>query len=136
AGMALALTKHPNARGSAVGPRLRSTIAIALMFAAVIAVYWPLASANVVQDRPTDLLGFDYLSLHVRRIRYAREALLGPTHQLPGWYTRELGGTPFWSNIQNFPFIPTRLVLLFNPERAYFAAVQMAALLASLFTFL
>jgi hypothetical protein len=46
-------------------------------------------------------------------------------------------GTPFWANIQNFPFIPTRLVLLVVPPlHAFTAGVILASVLAALFTFL
>ena len=55
----------------------------------------------------------DFGRLHQRRMAFAREALLGLSHTLPAWYPRELLGTPFWSNVQNFPFLPTRLLVLF-----------------------
>ena len=110
--------------------RLRGPGVVAVMVLAVIATYWP-------PDSEWALHGTDFAILHARRLRYAQEALLGPLHTLPGWYTRELGGTPFWSNIQNFPLIPTRLpLLLMEPANAFGAGVQMAAVLAAVFTYL
>jgi hypothetical protein len=83
------------------------------------------------------LAGMDYYELHIRRMRFAREALFGGQHTLPAWYPREVLGTPFAANLQSFPWIPTRLVLLaFDPSVAYAAGVAMAAALAALFTFL
>jgi hypothetical protein len=83
------------------------------------------------------LHGVDYEMLHARRIAFARDALFGPRHTLPAWYPRELGGSPFAANLQSFPWIPTRLVLLlFDPELAYAAGVALAAMLAALFTYL
>lgn len=99
---------------------------------AVLAVYTPFPSA----PGQNTLLGTDYLLLHARRIAFAQEALLGEG-ALPGWYPRELMGTPFWANVQNFPFIPTRLVLLaLDPLDGLAAGVVMAAVLSAIFTFL
>src|SRR5206468_1632647 len=56
---------------------------------------------------------------------------------LPAWYPGEQMGMPFWSNVQSFPFIPTRLVLLWmKPEHIIVAGVEIAALLAALFMYL
>jgi hypothetical protein len=75
--------------------------------------------------------------LHIRRITFAQGALWGSGHTLPAWYPRELLGSPFSANVQSFPWIPTRLVLLFlDPAIAYAAGVAMAAALAALFTYL
>src|ERR1039458_609396 len=83
------------------------------------------------------LLGMDYFGLHIHRIAFAREALLGPAHFLPAWYPRELLGSPFLANLQNFPWIPPRLILLFfDPLQAYAVGVALAAALAALFTYL
>ncbi len=83
------------------------------------------------------LAGIDYLELHARHIAFARDALFGPSHFLPAWYPRELLGAPFAANIQSFPWIPTRLlVLLFDPKIAFAAAVALAAALAAIFTYL
>ena len=85
----------------------------------------------------TRLTGADYGALHFHRIAFARDALLGHAHFLPGWYPREFLGAPFAANLQNFPWIPTRLLLfLVDPAVAYGLAVGMAAALAALFTFL
>ncbi len=83
------------------------------------------------------LEGLDYDQLHIRRITFAQGALWGGGHTLPAWYPRELLGSPFAANLQSFPWIPTRLVLLFlDPLMAYAAGVAIAAGLAALFTFL
>lgn len=83
------------------------------------------------------LEGMDYYQLHVRRLRFAREALFGPQHRLPGWYSREALGTPFSANLHSFPWIPTRLALLaLDPTIAYAAGIAIAAGLAALFAFL
>jgi len=81
------------------------------------------------------LLGFDFLMLHQYRIAFAQDAL---THGgLPGWYPREFCGSPFWANVQNFPFIPSRLILLWLPTMLVFTAgVMLSALLAAGFTYL
>lgn len=112
---------------------LKSVAAIALMILAVIAVYFPIPSG------PNDnaLWGADFFELHLYRIRFAQAALFGSSPHLPGWYPRELMGTPFWSNIQSFPFLPTRLILLgLDPLNLYPVAVSLGASLAALFTFL
>jgi hypothetical protein len=84
------------------------------------------------------MAGSDYLQLHKARMAFAGEGLFGPRHTLPAWYPHELLGSPFAANMQSFPWIPTRLLLLllFSPETAYAPGVLMAALLASVFTFL
>src|SRR5262249_11531626 len=118
-------------------PRLRSVYAVLLMSAVVIATYIPPQPTDLPPDARPALLGLDFMHLHVRRLRSAHEALFGPQKYLPGWYTRELGGTPFWSNLQNFPLIPIRLVALFaRPEDAFGVSVQLAANCAAVFMFL
>jgi hypothetical protein len=84
------------------------------------------------------MAGSDYLQLHKARMAFAEEGLFGPRHTLPAWYPHELLGSPFAANIQSFPWIPTRLLLLllFTPESAYAPGVLMAALLAALFAYL
>jgi hypothetical protein len=88
----------------------------------------------------TVLMGQDFLLLHARRMQFARDALFSSGYSLPGWYPRELFGTPFWSNLQNFPFIPTRLLVLLTMDPlgpyAYGVAVTLSAVLAALFTYL
>lgn len=112
---------------------MQRRLALALMLLATEALYLPwyvLRGANT-------LYGWDYMFLHARRLAFARDALLGPGHQLPGWYPREMLGTPFAANLQDFPWIPTHLVLLlFDPDRAYAVAIALAAGLAALFTYL
>jgi hypothetical protein len=83
------------------------------------------------------LAGMDYYQLHIRRMQFAREALFGSRHSLPGWYPHEVMGMPFAANLQSFPWIPTRLVLLLlDPSVAYAAGVTMAAALSAIFTYL
>jgi hypothetical protein len=83
------------------------------------------------------LAGVDYGELHIRRIRFAREALFGIWHTLPAWYPHEALGSPFTANLQSFPWIPTRLLLLpLDPSVAYAAAIAMAAALSAIFTYL
>ncbi len=83
------------------------------------------------------LMGSDYDMLHRFRLAFARQWLLGPRHLLPAWNPREVMGAPFAANLQGFPWIPTRLVLLLlDPSVAYAAGVAMAAGLAALFTWL
>ena len=83
------------------------------------------------------LFGSDYRELHARHLTFARDALFGPAHSLPGWYPRELLGAPFAANLQSFPWIPTRLILLFlDPKFEYLAGVALAALLAAIFAYL
>jgi hypothetical protein len=99
----------------------------------VFAVYWSPPQPE------SSLIGLDYIQLHRRRMQFARDALFGPEQVLPAWYPRELLGTPFWSNIQNFPFIPTRLLMLvMDPSGpyAYAVAVLLSAWLAALFSYL
>jgi hypothetical protein len=76
------------------------------------------------------MAGSDYLQLHKARMAFADEGLFGPRHTLPAWYPHELLGSPFAANIQSFPWIPTRLLLLllFTPETALFAVVMLVVL--------
>src|SRR3954447_12294390 len=108
---------------------------MALTLLGVTSVYWP---ARMPEGRVFPAL--DFIELHQRRMAFARDALLGPTHTLPAWYPRELLGTPFWANVQNFPFLPTRLLVLlaFDPydPRAYATAVLLAANISAFFAFL
>src|SRR5260370_6944247 len=83
------------------------------------------------------LLGSDFFQLHIRRMEFARNALFGAGHSLPGWYPHEFLGTPFSANLQSFPWIPTRLViLLLDPKVGYAIGISLAAALAALFTYL
>ncbi len=83
------------------------------------------------------LAGMDYYQLHIRRIQFARAALFGSRHSLPGWYPHEVMGMPFAANVQSFPWIPTRLILLLlDPSVAYAAGVTIAAALSAIFTYL
>jgi hypothetical protein len=83
------------------------------------------------------LYGWDYFLLHARRLAFAQDALFSGQHLVPGWYPREMLGTPFNANLQNFPWLPSHLVLLFlDPAVAYSAGVAISAALSALFTYL
>jgi hypothetical protein len=106
--------------------------ALALMVLGVLALYCPL---GIFDGRQT-LLGIDFNNIHEHRIRYAQQAL-SSSGRLPAWYTRELMGSPFWSNLQSFPIVPTRLLVFWlDPSILYAVAVNLAAVLAAVFTYL
>jgi hypothetical protein len=112
---------------------MQRRLALAIMLLATEAIYLPW----FVLHGTNTLYGWDYMFLHARRLAFARDALLGPRHQLPGWYPREMLGTPFAANLQDFPWIPTHLPLLFfDPDKAYAVGIALAAALAALFTYL
>ena len=112
--------------------RLKSSLTVGVMLAAVLAVYVPVPTAG-----QNALWGADFYQLHLFRIRFAQAGLFGPHPHLPAWYPRELLGSPFWSNVQSFPFLPTRLLLLgMDPLTLFPVAVNLAALLAATFTYL
>jgi hypothetical protein len=118
---------------SAAPDRVRSVLAISVMLLAVVAIYCP----PELLSGESMLYGMDFWSLHVRRLDFAREHLALPGITLPAWYPREFFGAPFWSNLQSFPWIPTRLFLLaFDPSAAYAIGVNLSAGLAALFTYL
>jgi hypothetical protein len=126
--IALRLQLAPDARRNAV----RSLIAVLVMCAAVIAVYVP------TKEKPGDnqIRGGDFHTYHSRRIAFARENL-SSRGTIPAWYPREAYGSPFWANIQNFPFLPTRIPLLLVPiQHVSITGVMMAAVLSAVFTFL
>ncbi|HYL77444.1 MAG TPA: YfhO family protein [Bryobacteraceae bacterium] len=111
----------------------RSAISVSVLLLLTGAIY---IRPSIVFGNQT-LPGADYFQLHIRHMAFARDALFGPLHFLPAWYPRELFGAPFSANLQTFPWIPTRLILLlFDPVVAYAAGVALAALLAALFTYL
>jgi hypothetical protein len=111
--------------------KLGPALVVAAMVVGILCVYLP------PRGYGQQLLGADYSYLHKYRIQYAQEALFGDDPHLPGWYSRELMGSPFWSNIQSFPFVPTRLILLFFPsDIAFQVGVVLAALLSAVFTYL
>ncbi len=111
---------------------MKRGLSLAALLLLTEAIYLPLA---VLRGQNT-LFGRDYMFLHVRRLTFARDALLSG-HWLPGWYPREMLGTPFSANLQNFPWIPSHLLLLlFNPDVAYGAGIAVAAALTALFTYL
>jgi len=106
---------------------------VVVLFVATGWVYLPL---SVLSGRNT-LYGWDYFLLHARRLTFARNALFSGSHAIPGWYPREMLGTPFRANLQDFPWSPSHLPLLFlNPDVAYTAGIAIAALLSALFTYL
>ncbi|HVW11515.1 MAG TPA: YfhO family protein [Bryobacteraceae bacterium] len=99
--------------------------------------------AETVYMRPeilsgsSSLMGSDYEMLHRLRLYFARQWLFGPAHKLPAWNPHEVMGAPFSANLQGFPWIPTRLVLLLaDPSVAYGLGVAIAAALAAVFALL
>jgi hypothetical protein len=113
--------------------RSLDALACAVLAAAVLALYLPPALFSPGHA----LNGIDFGSIHDRRIAFAQETFARNGPHLPGWYPRELMGTPFWSNVQSFPFLPTRLALLWIPHDLVFSvAVSLAAILAAVFTYL
>ena len=103
------------------------------MVVGVVMVYCPWS----VLSGQARFSGADFEELHAFRMTFAREAIFGPAHSIPAWYPRELMGTPFRADLQNFPLIPTRLaVLLLEPDVAFTVSVIASALLAAVFTFL
>src|SRR5207249_10662189 len=66
-------------------PRLRSFYAMLVMCIAVSVTYIPIASDEISPGTPTTLMGIDFMNIHVRRLRYAHEAMFGPQGYLPGW---------------------------------------------------
>jgi hypothetical protein len=108
------------------------------MLLATAAVYVP---SDIFNGHP--LLSGDYVTVHQRRLEFVENCLLAERPQgasgrvLPAWYSRELLGTPFWANLQNFPWIPTRLILLLiDPAWAFTVGVLLAAMLSAFFTWL
>jgi hypothetical protein len=70
-------------------------------------------------------------------MEFVKEAWAAGTRGVPGWYSREAMGMPFAADVQNFPWLPTRLpLLLFPPHAAYAPGVVLAAALAVVFTYL
>jgi hypothetical protein len=118
--------------GQSVEDRV-SAIWLAALLILTESVYLPW---SVLRGRDT-LYGWDYFLLHARRLAFARDALFSGQHLVPGWYPREMLGTPFNANLQNFPWLPSHLMLLFfDPAIAYSAGVAIAAGLSALFTYL
>jgi hypothetical protein len=116
----------------AADPRVPEALALCALALAVLWVYcpWDLLRGGV-------LTGLDHSTLHVRRMEFARENLFGDSPRPPAWYPREMLGTPFWSNLQNFPLLPTRFpLLLTDPWVAYGIGVNLAAVLSAAFTYL
>src|SRR5665213_2943062 len=113
--------------------RLRSAFAVIAMLGLTEAVYM----RPELLTGASSLMGSDYEMLHRWRLAFARQGLFGIRHTLPAWNPHEVLGTPFAANLQSFPWIPTRLVLLLlDPSVAYAAGVAMAAALAAIFTYL
>jgi hypothetical protein len=122
---------------------LRRLFSPELLRGPVISVAVLLVLTEAMYLRPSVLAGSrvlggtDFYQMHVRRMEFVRNALFGAQHALPGWYPYEFMGTPFSANLQSFPWIPTRLVLLLlDPNVAYGVGVALAATLAALFTYL
>jgi hypothetical protein len=101
------------------------------MLLGVLAVY----SSPKLFDGQWRLLGLDYAQLHSHRIDFALSELR-EHGAIPAWYPREQMGTPFWSNVQNFPFVPTRLLLLATGvANLYTLAIYLSLALSAAFTY-
>lgn len=113
--------------------KYRSFLTVAAMLVLTEAVY---IRPGVLMGT-SSLMGSDYEMLHRWRLAFARQGLFGTRHTIPAWNPHEVLGAPFAANLQGFPWIPTRLVLLLlDPSVAYAAGVAIAAALAALFTWL
>jgi hypothetical protein len=113
--------------------RLRSALAVIAMLFLTEAVYM----RPEILLGTSSLMGVDYEMLHRSRLAFAREGLFGIRHALPAWNPHEVLGAPFAANLQGFPWIPARLVLLLlHPSVAYGAGIAMAAALAAIFAYL
>jgi len=111
--------------------RVHAALPLLAALAATVLLYLP---ADVLSGE-RQLYGADFLQLHQYRIEFVQEAWQAGSRGVPGWYPREAMGTPFWADIQNFPWIPTRLLLLLFPAHAAHAiGVVIAACLSVLFT--
>jgi hypothetical protein len=121
-------------RGAAAGKARRVDADVWVLLALSLAVLWVYLPPRMLTGGV--LFGADSFTLHVRRLEFARDHLFGPSPGLPAWYPREFLGTPFWSNLQNFPLIPTRLpLLLVDPWAAHGIGVNLAAVLTAAFTY-
>lgn len=110
----------------------RDSIAVMVLLFLTNAVY---ILPSVLTGKTT-LFGWDYALIHARRLEFARQAIESTRH-LPGWYSREMLGSPFAANLHNFPWIPSRLLLLaFDPQIAYPIGIAIAATLSALFMYL
>ena len=106
---------------------MKNKLCAAVITVATMALYVP---SKIFTGR-FSILGLDYFQLHRYRLEYAREFIFS-SFGLPGWYTREFLGSPFWSNLHNFSWLPNHLILLlFNPAIAYNVAVIVSALLSA-----
>src|SRR5579864_2025255 len=115
-----------------IAPLSTKYCAVVGMMIAAVATYvpWRVLTAKQV------LFGWDYGLLHMRRLIFARNSVLAG-HSIPGWYPRQMLGSPFAANLQNFPWIPSHLVLLlFDPHFEYALGIALAAALGAMFTFL
>lgn len=113
--------------------RWHAALCFVAMIVAVLAVYCP---PDLLLKPETILHGSDYQTLHLHRLRFVQEQLF-QHYRLPGWYPRELMGTPFWSNVQDFPLMPVRLpLLLMDPRYGFAVGISLAAILSATFTYL
>src|SRR5262245_4565322 len=83
-------SRTDGASESARAARARDALALLVLAAAVLAVYLPLGLFTPGHT----LKGIDFESLHDRRIAFVQEAFARDGLRLPGWYPRELMGTP------------------------------------------
>src|SRR5262245_6423712 len=117
---------------SARSVKLLPSIAVLAMCAAIVITYRSPDMGKGVWR----VLGMDYVMLHRWRIEYAQQ-FISEHAALPSWYSREFLGSPFWSNVQNFPFHPVRLALLWlNSTDIFTIEVNILAVLSGIFTYL
>jgi hypothetical protein len=114
---------------------MRDLVAMLLLCAASVAVYLPIAP----EPGPHVLAGAERGAADLRRIAFAREALVSPHPHLPAWDARQFTGVPFCADLRNFPWIPNRLALLTLPaalERdVHDIGVALATALTAIFTY-
>lgn len=107
-----------------------------ISFISMVLLIFPVYTSFSLLTGKTFLLGLDFKGLFLYRIEYLKESITNG-NGIPGWYSREFMGTPFWSNIQNFPLIPTRFVFyMMDTSHAYAIVVLLSALLSAIFTYL
>ncbi len=112
--------------------RRKEWIAVAIMLLGVFVTY----RSPGLFDGKWRLLGIDYLTIHTHRIDFALEQWRA-NGSIPAWYPREQFGVPFWSNVQSFPFLPMRLVLLpLGVDNVFTLGVYLSLALSALFTYL
>src|ERR1043165_9992617 len=96
------------------GGRARRVLGGLPLAAALLGVAAILLPRGVLSGK-RQLYGGDFIQLHQYRMELVREAWAAGARGVPGWYSREALGMPFAADVQNFPWLPTRLPLLLFP---------------------